>query len=37
MVYEIVVCPQFHACALNPHAGESGLFRREEIEIIAKS
>jgi 4-hydroxythreonine-4-phosphate dehydrogenase len=26
--------PKIAVCALNPHAGESGLFGREEIEII---
>ena len=27
--------PRMAVCALNPHAGENGLFGREEIEIIA--
>ncbi len=27
--------PRIAVCALNPHAGENGLFGREEIEIIA--
>jgi 4-hydroxythreonine-4-phosphate dehydrogenase len=27
--------PRIAVCALNPHAGEGGLFGREEIEIIA--
>ncbi|MEW4487338.1 4-hydroxythreonine-4-phosphate dehydrogenase PdxA [Thalassoglobus sp. JC818] len=27
--------PRIGVCALNPHGGESGLFGREEIEIIA--
>jgi len=27
--------PRIAVCALNPHAGENGLFGREEIEVIA--
>ena len=27
--------PRIAVCALNPHAGENGLFGREEIDIIA--
>jgi 4-hydroxythreonine-4-phosphate dehydrogenase len=30
-----VSAPRIHVGALNPHAGEDGLFGREEIEIIA--
>ena len=30
-----LAAPRIAVCALNPHAGESGLFGREEIEIIA--
>ena len=29
------VTPRIAVCALNPHAGENGLFGREEIEVIA--
>jgi len=28
-------CPRIAVAALNPHAGEGGLFGREEIEVIA--
>ncbi len=29
-----VACPEIAFCGLNPHAGEGGLFGREEIDVI---